>query len=463
MDPYSMKALTEMAGVSTWWDQGYTGAGIDVALIDTGVSPVEGLATAGKIINGPDLSLESQAPNLTYLDTNGHGTFMAGLIAGKDTTLTKPYKSAPATAYRGIAPDARIINLKVGTADGGVDVTQVIAAINWVVDHKTDNGMNIRVLNLAYGTASLQSASIDPLSFAVERAWKSGIVVVAAAGNAGYIRGKGSPSIANPAYNPYVIAVGGYDTMGTASISDDVMGAYSQGSCAAPCKKPDFSAVGSHTQGLRVPNSFVDATHSEGLLGTRYFRGSGTSQAAAITSGSIALMLQKFPTATPDRIKKFIVASAGKLPGANLVQGAGSLDLTALATKNPPSYNQSFTLSTGTGSVELARGNAHIAKAGIELTGEKDIFGKPFVSGTAGSSWSGGTWNGSSWSGSTWSGSTWSGSTWSGSSWSGSWWSGSSWSGSTWSGSSWSGSSWSGSSWSGSSWSGESWATGSWN
>ncbi|MGZ8761586.1 MAG: S8 family serine peptidase, partial [Aeromicrobium sp.] len=124
-DTNSMYWTTQYIGATAWWNAGYTGAGVDVALIDTGVSPVEGLATAGKIIYGPDLSLESQDPGLLNLDTNGHGTFMAGLIAGHDSTLTEPYDSAPASAYRGVAPDARIVSLKVGVADGGVDVSQV--------------------------------------------------------------------------------------------------------------------------------------------------------------------------------------------------------------------------------------------------------------------------------------------------------------------------------------------------
>ena len=223
-DPYSMKNLTAQTGATAWWNAGYTGAGIGVAVIDTGVSPVPGLATTGKIVNGPDLSLESQNPAFRYLDTNGHGTFMAGLIAGKDSTLSAPYANAPASAYRGMAPDAKIVSVKVGTADGGVDVTQVIAAIDWVVQHRNDNGLNIRVINLSYGTNSLQDSAADPLSYAVEQAWKKGIVVVAAAGNSGYQRGKGAPGLANPAYNPFVIGVGGYDSQGTAPFNDDTMG-----------------------------------------------------------------------------------------------------------------------------------------------------------------------------------------------------------------------------------------------
>ena len=175
-DPYSMQNITAGDGVQAWWKAGYTGQSVDVALIDTGVSPVAGLSAPGKVVNGPDLSLESQSPSLQYLDTNGHGTFMAGLIAGDD---------GQPGGYRGVAPGARILSVKVGVADGGVDVSQVIAAIDWVVQHRNDNGMNIRVINLSYGTNSTQAYSVDPLAYAVEQAWKAGIVVVAAAGNSG--------------------------------------------------------------------------------------------------------------------------------------------------------------------------------------------------------------------------------------------------------------------------------------
>ena len=464
-DGYSMKSLTENIGVVDLWNQGFTGAGVDVAIIDTGISPVKGLDTPGKIIYGPDLSLESQNPSLIHLDTNGHGTFQAGLIAGKDAELTWPYAGAPASAYRGIAPDARILSIKVATADGGVDVTQVIAAINWVVDHKNDNGMNIRVLSLSYGTNSTQSYLTDPLSFAAERAWRAGIVVVAAAGNTGYQRGVGAPGLADPAYNPTLIAVGGYDTKGTADRSDDSVGSYSASANTRSARKPDFVAVGSRLQGLRVPNSYIDARHGTGRLGDRYFRGSGTSEATAISTGVVALLLQKYPWLQPDQVKRFMkdtVRQLWRVPAAS--QGAGVLDPGRMAVGEPTwTPPQLFAPAVGIGSVEQSRGRDHISLNGVELRGEIDIFGRVFAPGTAGTSWIGGQWNGSTWSGSSWSGSSWSGSSWSGSSWSGSSWSGSSWSGSSWSGSSWSGSSWSGSSWSGSSWSGSSWSGSSWS
>jgi serine protease AprX len=464
-DSYSMQNITAGDGLQSWWNAGYTGKGVDVAVIDTGVAPVAGLNAPGKVVNGPDLSLESQNPSLQHLDTNGHGTFMAGLIAGND---------GQPGGYRGVAPDARIVSLKVGVADGGTDVSQVIAAIDWVVQHRHDNGMNIRVINLSYGTNSTQPYGIDPLAYAVEQAWKAGIVVVSAAGNSGYQTGASAQGLADPAYDPQILAVGAADTMGTSTPWDDQVASYSANaaSCSNGCRAPDLIAPGSHMQGLRVPGSYVDQNNPAGALSDRYFRGSGTSEATAFVSGAVADLLQRYPQLTPDQVKAMLTSSCDKLSSYNWKQqGCGELDPSKLLGASVPSVpaSQQFNApSTGTGLLEASRGSDHITLNGVVLQGEQDIFGQPFNSAliagleAAGSSWSGGMWNGSVWTGSSWSGSSWSGSSWSGSSWSGSSWSGSSWSGSSWSGSSWSGSSWSGSSWSGSSWSGSSWSGGSW-
>jgi serine protease AprX len=471
-DINSMASTTDYTGAQAWWAAGYTGKGVDVALIDSGVSPVNGLRGSGKVIYGPDLSLESQADNLTNLDTFGHGTFMAGLIAGRDDGLTAPYTNAPASAYRGMAPDARIVSVKVATADGGTDVSQVIAAIDWVVQHKNDDGLNIRILNLSYGTNSTQSYALDPLSFAVEQAWKAGIVVVAAAGNTGYQKGAGATGLADPAYNPYVIGVGATDPMGTSTIWDDSVAAFSAGStaCNLACRNPDFVSPGSHLQGLRVPGSYIDLNYPNGVLDGRYMRGSGTSEAAAITSGAAALLLDKYPSLTPNQVKGLLVQAAGHLSGfSGRQQGNGEIQLAPILSIGPAKSGQAFVTSTGVGLLELARGSDHLTRDGVVLQGEQDIFGKAFDSTAmaaleaAGNSWSGGTWNGSVWTGNSWSGNSWSGSSWSGNSWSGNSWSGSSWSGNSWSGNSWSGNSWSGSSWSGNSWSGNSWSSAGWN
>jgi serine protease AprX len=464
-DPYSMQNITAGDGAQAWWNAGYSGKGVGVALIDTGVSPVAGLDGSGKVTYGPDLSLDSQAPGLQNLDENGHGTFMAGLIAGND---------GQPGGYRGVAPDANLVSLKVGVADGGADVSQVIAAIDWVVQHRNDNGMNIRVLNLSFGTNSTQAYQIDPLAYAVEQAWKAGIVVIAATGNSGYQTGASAQGLADPAYDPQILAVGAADTGGTLTAWGDRVAPFSANaaSCSVACRPPDVTAPGTHMQGLRVPGSYIDQSNPTGILSDRYFRGSGTSEAAAFVSGAVADLYQRYPQLTPDQVKAMLTSSCDRLTAANWKrQGCGELDLRMLLNAPVPSVlesQQANASSTGTGSLEASRGTDHISQNGVVLQGERDIFGQPFDSSAiaaleaAGHSWSGGMWNGSSWSGSSWSGSSWSGSSWSGSSWSGSSWSGSSWSGNSWSGSSWSGSSWSGSSWSGSSWSGSSWSGGSW-
>jgi serine protease AprX len=464
-DPYSMANITQLTGARAWWSAGYTGAGVGVALIDSGVAPVQGLSGSGQIFNGPDLSLESQAPNLRYLDTYGHGTFMAGLIAGRDA---EPNANAPASAYLGMAPGAHIVSLKVGDADGGTDVTQVIAAIDWVVQHRSDDGLNIRVINLSYGTNSLQDYQVDPLAYAAEQAWKHGLVVVAAGGNDGFQKKKSVPALADPAVDPYLLAVGSADTMGTQKLTDDQVPSFSPWPKKGSTRGVDLVAPGVHMQGLRVPNSYIDSTNPEGFVSSRYFRGSGTSESTAVVSGAVALLLQRFPAATPDQVKKLLMGGAVRIQGKSQAIGAGELQVGSLLGATLPTWVQTWTPSTGLGSIEAARGTDHLTKDGVALTGEEDIFGAAISTSAlsaaeaAGNSWSGGTWNGNRWSGNSWSGNSWSGNSWSGNSWSGSSWSTDQWSGNSWSGSSWSGSSWSGSSWSGNAWTGGSWAGAFW-
>src|SRR5262249_55246265 len=158
-----------------------------------------------------------------------------------------------------------------------------------------------------------------------------------------------------------------------------------------------------------------------------------TSEATAITSGAIALILQRFPTLTPDGVKAFIESDARRLDRVDdRDQGAGALDLVGMLGDAPrggrggqASARQHYPDSSGGGTVEGARGSDHVSLDGTPLVGEVDIFGHPFDAAqiaqaeASGDAWSGGIWNGSTWSGSAWSGSTWSGSTWSGSTWSG--------------------------------------------
>ncbi|MBA4181929.1 MAG: peptidase S8 and S53 subtilisin kexin sedolisin, partial [Anaerolinea sp.] len=407
-DEYSMYNINRTIGARAYWQAGLTGKGVDVAIIDSGVSPVPGLDAPGKVITGPDLSFESQAPNLRNLDTFGHGTFIAGIIAGRGSGAVSGTYAADETNFLGVAPDARILSVKVATSDGATDVSQVIAAIDWVVQHKNDNGMNIRVLNLSYGTDSTQDYKVDPLAFAVEKAWNAGIFVVAATGNDGFVKYTGS--LTNPARDPLILAVGASETKGTLSYRDDTVAPFSStGSWSRPV---DLVAPGTHVASLRVPGSYIDQNYgSTGYVTNTLFRGSGTSEAAAIVSGAAALIIQQHPGISPDALKNLLRQTATQLDDiSSAVQGRGEINLTKALSTSVYTYRQFLTPATGGGSLELARGSIHVVNKGVYLVGEKDIFGHSFDSAAmataeaAGNSWSGGVWNGNTWSGSTWSG-----------------------------------------------------------
>jgi serine protease AprX len=453
-DAGSMAFVAHAIGADDAWHHGATGAGVDVALIDSGIGRVAGLDRAGKVVNGPDLSFDLQAGLAAHLDTFGHGTHLAGIIAGRDDGGEAG--TAPARgSFAGIAPDARLINLKVAGSAGETDVSQVIAAIDWVVQHRDDAGLHIRVLNLAFGSDSAQDYRIDPLSRAVEVAWEHGIVVVVAAGNAG----DAHAGLADPAYDPFVIAVGAADTHGTTGAADDTVPAWSGRGDGD--RSPDLVAPGVSVRSLRVPGSSLDAAVPAPADAPRFIGGSGTSQAAAVVAGAAALLLGERPSLTPDAVKAILRASATPLALADATAGgAGLVDAEHALEARTPTANQAWTPSTGTGSLDAARGSARVSAAGLPLDGERDIFGAPFDAGAwaaaadQGAAWDGGSWNGNAWTGTCWCSQSWAGLSWSGLSWSGLSWSGLSWSGLSWSGLSWSGLSWSGLSWSGLSWSG---------
>ena len=424
---------------------------------------MQGLNNPGQVINGPDLTEESQDSNLANLDTFGHGTFMAGIIAGHDPGVRPT--ATDQTSFMGVAPDARIVSVKVTDARGLTDVSQVIAGIDWVVQHRNDAGLNIRVINLSFGTDSTQSFKVDPLAFAAEVAWRAGIVVVVSAGN----NGTAGSQLTMPALDPNLLAVGAADMNGQSSASAASVPSFS--SRGNGIRNPDVLAPGAHVQSLRDPNSYIDTTYgSSGRIDDRFFRGSGTSEAAAYVSGSVAQLLQQRPNLTPDQVKALLVSSANKIPYTDSkAQGAGVIDIVDALAKAIPSTSQYFGFSTGTGSLDKSRGSNRLVLNGVTLSGERDIFGNAFDSAAmaygevTGHTWSGGVWNGSTWSGSTWSGGDWTGHTWSANDWSGHTWSCDDWATGTWTGSTWSGSTWSGSTWSGAVWSSDAWASSIWS
>jgi serine protease AprX len=454
--PTTLAQVRTMIGADTGAAAALTGKGVGVALIDTGVAPVAGLP-AGQIVNGPDLSFESQASNLRYLDTYGHGTHMAGIIVGNDT----------ATGTKGLAPGVKLTSIKVGTANGTVDVTQVIAAVDWVVQHRNDDPADpIRVINLSYGSGGTPNTWNDPLGFAVEKAWQAGIVVVAAAGNDGTSAG----SLSNPASDDYIVTVGATDNAGTLSPADDQLASFTN--LGTGGKQINVLAPGVSILSLRDPGSYVDTTYPTARVGDTLFRGSGTSQATAVTSAAAALLLQAHPSATPDQIKDWLVKGSTRVPNglaANL--GLQEISVTgALARSSTATPAQIWTRSSGTGTLDNSRGSSRVVVDNAPLSGQRSVWGAlPTATwaprSAAGTAWTGGTWMGYQLAGDGWTGSSWAGRTWAAAAWSNSQpWSGSStWTDPAWTGRSWTGRSWSAGAWTGRSWSSDDWSSASWS
>jgi serine protease AprX len=366
--------------------RGLNGAGIDVAVIDSGVAPVAGLA--GRVVNGPDFSAEGAVPHLAGMDGLGHGTHMAGVIAGYD----------PASGTTGVAPGARIVNVKVAEHDGTTTVESVIQALDWIVAQKKSKVYNIRVVNLSFGVEGITEYVGDPLSIAVEKAWKEGIVVVVSAGN----DGAAAQSLGSPATNPYVLAVGAADTAGTAAPADDKIAGFS--SIGTTSRRPDVVAPGVGVVSLRVPGSVIDDSYPEARISDTLFRGNGTSQSAAVVSGLVALMVQANPALTPNEIKARLVRSAKRLTGVDArFQGAGMVDANAamlLNTLRKADIEQKFT-SAGKDPMKTYQKLVEGAGKGkttqnVESEGALD-----------GNRWRGNRWRDEGWQGNRWRGDHW--------------------------------------------------------
>jgi len=416
------------------WRAGLTGRGVTVALVDTGVADVADLA--GRVVpvtddlSGATTSCENLSGEATCSDSYGHGTFIAGLIAGNGTSSRG--------AWKGVAPEAKVLSVKIAGRDGSADVSNVLAAIQWVVSFKDRYG--IRVLNLSLGTNSTQSYRLDPLNFAVEQAWSAGIAVVVSAGNLG----PAAQTISKPADDPWVITVGAVDDRGTTGLADDAVPNFSShGPTAADgLAKPDVVAPGGHVTSLRAPGSEIDTRFPNYIDGS-YRKGSGTSMAAGVVSGTVALMTQADPAVTPDRVKFALMSTARPAASSDpMAVGAGVIDAYGAALAAPAgTANQGLDRSTGLGSLALSRGTTLVRTAGllgVPLTGPLTAQLLPFDSVLFTTvAWTGSNWQGSNWQGSNWQATTWYGSNWQGSNWQGSNWQSTTWYGSNWQGSAW--------------------------
>jgi serine protease AprX len=306
---------------------GLDGAGIGVAVIDSGIAYHDDLADAAGS-QRVDRFVDFVAGGGTPYDDSGHGTHIAGIIAGNGHDSNG--------RRTGIAPAARLVVLKALDAAGHGRVSDVVAAIEYAVAHRHE--LNIRVINLSIATPVFESYETDPLTLAAKNAVEAGIVVVAAAGNNG-VSPQGSTrygGITAPGNAPWVLTVGGSSHMGTTIRDDDTVAKYSSRGPTAidAAAKPDVLAPSVGIESLAVPGTALYQWGTPYLLpGTvaspelPYLSLSGTSMAAPVVAGSVALMLQVNPQLTPNEVKAVLQYTAEVNAYADpLTQGAGFLN-----------------------------------------------------------------------------------------------------------------------------------------
>jgi serine protease AprX len=286
---------------------GYTtGKGVGVAVIDTGIAggmpdfSVSQYNHSSRVV----ASVVTNPLATTAKDTYGHGTHVAGILAGDgwNRSSTDPLRGK----YIGIAPDANLVSVKVSDDAGQASVLDVIYGLQFVVDHKDD--YNIRVVNLSLESSSIESYKTDPLDAAVESAWLKGIVVVAAAGN----RGSADDAVSHaPANDPYVISVGAVDDQGSQLDGDDSRPSWSsRGVTQDGFAKPEIHAPGAGIVSTLAPNSAFTALCPTCIVDGQMIRAGGTSMAAPVVSGAAADVLSAFPALKPDQVKGLLIRSA---------------------------------------------------------------------------------------------------------------------------------------------------------
>jgi len=423
----------QQTGAARLNSDGDTGHGVTVAVLDTGIDRLPDFA--GRLIGGVDLTGENQP----FQDDYGHGTFVAGLIAGDGTSS--------GGQYQGAAPGADLVSVKVAGADGSTDLARLILGLQWAVDNRA--AYNIGVLNMSLGFRPFMSTTLNPLDMAVEAAWNSGIAVVTSAGNAGPANG----TILSPGDDPLVITVGGLDDLAKPVTGNDEMNDFSSAGPTSPDGwiKPDLVASGRSMVSLAAPGSTIYAQNPSARIGTGNFVGSGTSFSAAVTSGAAALVLADNPGLTPNQLKARLLGTANPGPVGNpFVDGHGALNAYAAANADPMNLRQSTfgllpVLPGMTVSLSPAGSPADTWNANLwtGVSWPQAPAGPPWP----GDSWDGGDWNGYDWTSRAWNNGGWNGAAWNGSTWNGSAWDGTGWDGSAWNGAAWNSGGWNASEW----------------
>jgi serine protease AprX len=398
---------------SAAWSLNLNGAGIGVALIDSGLNSNADFNKHARIVYNQDFTGEitqtgkPQNPD-NAPDLYGHGEHVAGILGGNGTNSSCGPCNRP---LLGIAPGASIVNLRVLDENGNGTDSGVIAAIDQAITLAST--YNIRVINLSLGRPVYESYTVDPLCQAVEAAWKAGIVVVAAAGNDGRDNSFGTNgygTITAPGNDPYVITVGAMKTESTYSRTDDLIASYSSKgpTLVDGIVKPDLVAPGNLVVSLlasttatlvvqypanNMPRSYYTHT-GDSKPGNTFFQLSGTSMATAVVSGAAADLLQANPAMTPDQVKARLMLTAYKtFPSSSVATdpttgqtyvsyydiftiGAGYLDIAAaLANQSLP---QGSALSP-TAVYNPSTGSIGIVAASSSVWGNNSVWGNGTV------------------------------------------------------------------------------------
>ena len=370
----------------------YSGApAATIAIVDSGIDTTRP-EFAGRIVANVNLStLPGNSPG----DGRGHGTFVAGIAAGK------------LAGKDGAAPTAKLVSIDVMDDQGMARTSDVIAAADWILANKAQYG--IKVANFSLHSSLANSFMYDPLDKAVEKLWFNGVVVVAAAGNYGYPdRPSGVPFA--PGNDPFVITVGASDTGKSVSTNDDTAAPWSAyGYTLDGFAKPDLSAPGRYMVGPVPVTATLYSERPDHIVEPGYMELSGTSFAAPVVSGIAALILGSNPTLSPDQVKGALLLGAKPLPKAtDMSEGAGEVNAgKSIQLRNPPAANKAlnrFVISDpGTGSLVFdAASWASAAKADASW---------------ANASWSDASWSSASWASASWAAASWASASWASASW----------------------------------------------
>jgi serine protease AprX len=326
---------------------GVNGQGVVVAVVDSGIDTTHP-ALAKKVLAA--VSFVSDDPSTG--DAYGHGTHVAGIIAG----VGAPASRVTPLYGGGIAPGAQLVNVRVLGEDGSGLTSDVIAGIDWVVENRAT--YNIRAMNLSLGHPVVEPSATDPLCEAVARAVNAGIVVVASAGNAG-VAADGTPilgGVMSPGNSPLAITVGATNTQGTARRSDDTVATYSS---RGPTRydfavKPDLAAPGTKIVSLESTGSYLashySSLHKAGVGANSYMQLSGTGMSAPMVSGATALLLQGVPNLSPAQVKLALQAGATYMNDGGLM-GAGAGNANFWASRKIAENGLGLVLNTTVGGV----------------------------------------------------------------------------------------------------------------